>query len=110
MHIPCILLVWHFRAKRQDILDKYEYERQHPIDISRSQRGAASADISTMASSTVIDNIQQLYGRKVSTELLSLEQEWPELHCSVKTYFTGTNYQGKQYVLLLFVNSKIRIM
>ncbi|KAF7731711.1 DNA mismatch repair protein [Apophysomyces ossiformis] len=74
--------------------------------IHNPSHGGVGADIQTSSAANVVDNIRQLYGSSVASELLHVEREFSALGFKMEAQITNANYHVKRLSLLLFINHR----
>ncbi|KAG0261361.1 DNA mismatch repair protein [Mortierella polycephala] len=88
-----------------DIVNRYAI---HNAGVSFTCRkvGSNTPDVHTTTSSTVVDNIRQIYGSSVANELLSLKQSFPIYPLKINGWISNANYSVKKFAFLLFINHR----
>ncbi|KAG0207602.1 DNA mismatch repair protein [Mortierella sp. GBA30] len=88
-----------------DIVNRYAI---HNAGVSFTCRkvGSNTPDVHTTTSATEVDNIRQIYGSAVASELLLLEQSFPIYPLKIKAWISNANYSVKKFAFLLFINHR----
>lgn len=68
--------------------------------------GEIIPSITTSSKSTVIENIKQLYGAAISSELLPFSLNSQDYMFQAKGFFTSVSYSAKKTTFLLFINRR----
>ncbi|KAI8334638.1 MutL-like protein 1, colon cancer, nonpolyposis type 2 [Chlamydoabsidia padenii] len=88
-----------------DVISRYAIHNAG-VSFSCKRLGALSADVQTITTASIIDNIRQIHGSSVSSELLFGERSFESLDFGMKTYISNANYSVKRTTLLLFINNR----
>ncbi|KAG5513870.1 hypothetical protein PMAC_000492 [Pneumocystis sp. 'macacae'] len=86
-----------------DIIYRYAVHCER-IGFSCKNYGEIIPSITTSSKSTVIENIKQLYGTAVGSELLSFSLSSQDYMFQAKGFITSLNYSAKKTTFLLFIN------
>uniref|UniRef100_A0A8C2V175 DNA mismatch repair protein MLH1 n=1 Tax=Chinchilla lanigera TaxID=34839 RepID=A0A8C2V175_CHILA len=70
-------------------------------------QGETVADIRTLSSATVVDNIRSIFGNAVSRELIEVGCEDKTLAFKMNGYISNANYSVKKCIFLLFINHRL---
>ncbi|KAG4305613.1 hypothetical protein PORY_001169 [Pneumocystis oryctolagi] len=89
-----------------DIIYKYAVHCEK-ISFSCRNYGEMIPSITTSSKSTVIENIKQLYGIAVGSQLLPLSLNSQDYMFQVKGFITSVNYSVKKTIFLLFINNRL---
>ncbi|GJJ72316.1 DNA mismatch repair protein MLH1 [Entomortierella parvispora] len=87
------------------VVNKYAI---HNAGVSFTCRkiGSNTPDVHTTNTASVVDNIRQIYGSSVASELLSLEKSFPVFPLNIKGWISNANYSVKKFAFLLFINHR----
>ncbi|KAI8097472.1 histidine kinase-like ATPase [Halteromyces radiatus] len=88
-----------------DIVGRYAIHNAG-VSFSCKRQGSMTADIQTTTTATIIDNIRQIHGSSVATELLYGERTFESQAFTMKSYISNANYSVKRTTLLLFINNR----
>ncbi|SAM04902.1 hypothetical protein [Absidia glauca] len=89
-----------------DVVSRYAIHNSG-VSFSCKRQGSLSADVQTTTTATIIDNLRQIHGSSVSSELLcSGERSFDSLDFKMNTYISNANYSMKRTTLLLFINNR----
>jgi len=92
--------------KIADVVSRYSIHNAN-VGFTLKKQGEASVDVKTPPRSTVLDNIQIIYGGRIAKELLEFEKTDENLKFKVKGYISNVNYSVKKMVFLLFINHRL---
>ncbi|CAH1756915.1 8270_t:CDS:10 [Entrophospora sp. SA101] len=87
-----------------DVVNRYAIHKSG-ISFTCRKQGSNQADLSTLLSSTTLDNIRQIYGGTAS-ELLEISKKFRNLEFKINGYISNANYNLKKMVFLLFINDR----
>ncbi|CAO3590269.1 unnamed protein product [Absidia cylindrospora] len=88
-----------------DIVSRYAIHNSG-VSFSCKRQGSMKAEVQTTSGASVIDNIRQIHGSSVSSELLYGERTFDSLDFTMKCYISNANYSVKRTTLLLFINNR----
>ncbi|ORX63217.1 MutL-like protein 1, colon cancer, nonpolyposis type 2 [Hesseltinella vesiculosa] len=89
-----------------DVVSRYAIHN-HGVSFSCKKVGTMTGEVQTNTNTSTLDNIRQIYGTSVSSELLFCEAEAEALNYSMKAYISNANYSMKRTTLLLFINNRL---
>ncbi|XP_069001237.1 DNA mismatch repair protein Mlh1 [Embiotoca jacksoni] len=75
--------------------------------FSVKKQGETVADVRTLPSASVVDNIRGVFGNAVSRELIEVGCEDQKLAYKMKGYISNANYSVKKCILILFINHRL---
>ncbi|KAK8768613.1 hypothetical protein V5799_014920 [Amblyomma americanum] len=89
-----------------DIVSRYAV---HNAGIAMSVRQAdeSTTDVNTMVEADTLQNIECVYGKTVSRELLPVECSDPNLKFKLKGFVSNANCSYKKCTMLLFINHRL---
>lgn len=96
-------------AKIIDVINKYAVHCEG-VAFSCKKQGEAATSVLTSSKNSTSDNIRTIYGSAVANELLAFESTSDYHKFKAKGLLTNANYHVKRTSLLLFINSKLRIV
>ncbi|CCJ29486.1 unnamed protein product [Pneumocystis jirovecii] len=88
-----------------DVIYRYAVHCEK-IGFSCKNYGEIIPSITTSSKSTVIENIKQLYGAAISSELLPFSLNSQDYMFQAKGFFTSVSYSAKKTTFLLFINRR----
>ncbi|KAG4302827.1 hypothetical protein PCK1_000987 [Pneumocystis canis] len=88
-----------------DVIYKYAIHCEK-VGFSCKNYGEMIPTIVTSSRSTVIENIKQLYGTAVGSELLPFSLNSQNYMFKAKGFITGVNYSAKKTIFLCFINHR----
>ncbi|XP_021094345.1 DNA mismatch repair protein Mlh1 isoform X4 [Heterocephalus glaber] len=77
------------------------------VSFSVKKQGETVADIRTLSSATIVDNIRSIFGNAVSRELIEVGCEDKTLAFKMNGYISNANYSVKKCIFLLFINHRL---
>ncbi|KAL1933553.1 hypothetical protein VTP01DRAFT_7643 [Rhizomucor pusillus] len=89
-----------------DVVNRYAIHNASVSFVCR-RHGNTSADVQTSQTATTIDNIRQIYGSSLATELIYVEHEDQALEFKMSAYISNPNYSEKRIAFLLFINHRL---
>lgn len=92
--------------KIADVVSRYSIHNA-TVGFTLKKQGESSVDVKTPPRSTVLDNIQIIYGGRIAKELLEFDKTDENLKFSAKGYISNVNYSVKKMVFLLFINHRL---
>ncbi|KAM9308878.1 DNA mismatch repair protein Mlh1 [Gastrophryne carolinensis] len=93
-------------ARIVEVVSRYAIHNSG-IGFSVKKQGETMADVRTVPSATVVDNIRTIFGNAVSRELIEVGCEDNRLAFKIKGYVTNANYSVKKCIFLLFINARL---
>ncbi|KAF9433331.1 DNA mismatch repair protein, partial [Entomortierella beljakovae] len=88
-----------------DIVNRYAIHNEG-VSFTCRKAGSNTPEVHTTTSATVLDNIRQIYGSAVASELLSLKQTYPMYQLKINGWISNANYNVKKFAFLLFINHR----
>ncbi|ORZ06926.1 mutL-like protein 1, colon cancer, nonpolyposis type 2 [Absidia repens] len=88
-----------------DIVSRYAIHNSG-VSFSCKKQGSMKAEVQTTSGASVIDNIRQIHGSSVSSELIYGERTFDSLDFKMQCYISNANYSVKRTTLLLFINNR----
>ncbi|KAL1924901.1 uncharacterized protein VTP21DRAFT_4555 [Calcarisporiella thermophila] len=88
-----------------DVVSRYAVHNAG-VSFSCKKQGSNAADVHTSSGASTVDNIRQIYGTSVASELLEVEKEFPNYDFKLRGYVTNANYNMKSMKFLLFINHR----
>ncbi|KAK9659720.1 DNA mismatch repair protein Mlh1, partial [Basidiobolus ranarum] len=88
-----------------DVVNRYAIHNPG-ISFTCKKQGTNRADVHTSSTATIVDNIRQIYGNSVASELLELKYKSENLEFDVNGWVSNANYNAKKMTMLLFINHR----
>lgn len=89
-----------------DVVSRYAIHNSK-VGFSLKKQGETLSSIRTSPNSSVIDNVQVIYGNSIARELQEVQAEDEALKFKLRGYVTNANYSTKKIVFLLFINHRL---
>ncbi|GES86325.1 DNA mismatch repair protein Mlh1-like [Rhizophagus clarus] len=87
-----------------DVVNRYAIHNSG-VSFTCKKQGSNQAEVNTLSTSSVLDNIRQIYGN-VASELLELSKSFKKLEFKLNGYTSNANYNLKKIIFLLFINHR----
>lgn len=77
------------------------------VGFTCKKAGCASAELHTLPSATVRDNIANVWGQTLTQELLEVRSENVKLQFKMHGHISNANYSTKREISILFINNRL---
>nr|XP_046916593.1 DNA mismatch repair protein Mlh1-like isoform X2 [Dermatophagoides farinae] len=91
----------------QDLIVRYSLIFSGKCGFIFKKYNENSHVVNTKSSATLFQNIDQIFGKKISSNLLSFDIENEKLEFKIHGYFTKQNISLKQFTFILAINSRL---
>ncbi|ORY04078.1 MutL-like protein 1, colon cancer, nonpolyposis type 2 [Basidiobolus meristosporus CBS 931.73] len=88
-----------------DVVSRYAVHNPG-VSFTCKKQGTNRADVHTSSTASVVDNIRQIYGNSVASDLLELKYKSDNLEFEVDGWVSNANYNAKKMTMLLFINHR----
>ncbi|XP_034041530.1 DNA mismatch repair protein Mlh1 [Thalassophryne amazonica] len=89
-----------------DVVSRYAIHNSGK-SFSVKKQGETVADVRTLPSASVVDNIRAVFGSAVSRELIEVGCDDQKLAYKMNGYISNANYSVKKCILILFINHRL---